>query len=960
MRSRRPGSGTSMRWCWTLAASALLATIPAGVNAQTPGESFRKGLEKGQELRDQLLGRSRAKSRQDELVAMQSQVMALYRRGELKPALEQCDAYISEVEKTYGRQSREYSAALGIKASILQDTGQYEPAIALYREAVGITRAVSVAEPHYYAQDLLNFADAMRTVSRLNEARRTLDEAIAIVSPISTPAAQTLHAMAMVSLGEVLRQLKRLDEAEEVLTRAVQVSQKPPVENIEVLNAALANRALARIDQGRYGPALSSLDQMMEVLRLNALDRSGLAVLLGGHRSGLLSVLNRHDDAVAQGRTNLDLAKALFPGSEALIAKFEAALGTVLVKAGRLPEARELLTRALGVLVDPRQRLEDEIVPPVEEERFQQLYVAALATLTAREGSQPDDVAVAALAKLTRSGTERALRQMTLRAAAREPALADDVRRLQDIEARYVAARRAISALPMRVSTTDVELLRAQIERLLAERETLKNSIERRFVAYREIAHDVVLQQGQLRQQLGEHEALVWVFASPQPLPLYPDYYVWVLTRSQSRLFEVPLSAKELETEVAALRCGLDPSAWTYEKDVIESRKAAQIARRKRCLELSASEPKYDSHDAARMETLPFDPARAHRLYTAIFAKAAPLLAGKTHINYVGAGPLTELPPHLLVSRPPSGLDLTQLRWLADDYSIAVLPSGTSLFDLRRTTIASRAKRPSIAFANPLLKGDPHGYKQAVERTACAAPGEKRTLQRRASAAGTMPKSSPAGTIDQAQLAFQLALPDTADEACDVARALGADLSDVRLAARATETEVKRLSAASGDERLANYRVLHFATHGLLAGDLDGADEPGLILTPPAQASGQDDGYLAMTEIAGLKLDADWIVLSACNTAGPAGTATGSEALSGLARAFFLAGARALLVSHWVVDSEATAQLVAAAVAATADGRMGRSQALQAAMAKMRQQPGRAHPAFWAPFVVAGEGMPRG
>jgi len=98
-------------------------------------------------------------------------------------------------------------------------------------------------------------------------------------------------------------------------------------------------------------------------------------------------------------------------------------------------------------------------------------------------------------------------------------------------------------------------------------------------------------------------------------------------------------------------------------------------------------------------------------------------------------------------------------------------------------------------------------------------------------------------------------LPDTADELCAVARGLKADVNEVRLGARATERELKTLSTAG---RLANYRIVHFATHGVLAGQLTGTREPGLILTPPAVATDEDDGYLSAGEIAGLKLDADW------------------------------------------------------------------------------------------------------
>ena len=150
-------------------------------------------------------------------------------------------------------------------------------------------------------------------------------------------------------------------------------------------------------------------------------------------------------------------------------------------------------------------------------------------------------------------------------------------------------------------------------------------------------------------------------------------------------------------------------------------------------------------------------------------------------------------------------------------------------------------------------------------------------------------------------------MPETADELCAVAQDVKADARDIRLGAQATEREIKRLSA-SGE--LAKYRMVHFATHGVLAGQLDGTHEPGLILTPPDKATEEDDGYLSASEIAALKLDADWVILSACNTA--AGAATSAEALSGLARAFIYAQARALLVSHWEVYSDATVKLITA------------------------------------------------
>jgi CHAT domain-containing protein len=193
-------------------------------------------------------------------------------------------------------------------------------------------------------------------------------------------------------------------------------------------------------------------------------------------------------------------------------------------------------------------------------------------------------------------------------------------------------------------------------------------------------------------------------------------------------------------------------------------------------------------------------------------------------------------------------------------------------------------------------------------------------------------------------------LPETVDEACASAAALGADPGVLHLGAAATETSVKRLSA---DGTLARTAVIHFATHGLISGDLAGLAEPAIVLTPPGIATVDDDGLLTASEVTTLKLDADWVILSACNTASSDG---GGEALSGLARAFFYAGARALMVSHWPVNSDSAVRLASGALGAlAADPAMSRAEALRRAMvAEIERGGDAADPANWAPFIVVG------
>jgi len=209
--------------------------------------------------------------------------------------------------------------------------------------------------------------------------------------------------------------------------------------------------------------------------------------------------------------------------------------------------------------------------------------------------------------------------------------------------------------------------------------------------------------------------------------------------------------------------------------------------------------------------------------------------------------------------------------------------------------------------------------------------------------------------VDRARLSDALApLPDTADELNAIAKNLGVAAADIHLGEDASETTLKRTP-------LADYGIVYFATHGLVAGDVKGLAEPSLVLSIPKQPSEFDDGLLTASEVAQLKLNADWVVLSACNTI--AGDKPGAEALSGLARSFFYAGARALLVSHWAVNSEAATRLsISTFDRLKANPKLGRAEALRQAMLAYlndASSPRNAYPAYWGPFALIGEGATR-
>jgi CHAT domain-containing protein len=159
--------------------------------------------------------------------------------------------------------------------------------------------------------------------------------------------------------------------------------------------------------------------------------------------------------------------------------------------------------------------------------------------------------------------------------------------------------------------------------------------------------------------------------------------------------------------------------------------------------------------------------------------------------------------------------------------------------------------------------------------------------------------------------------------------------------------------------RLAQYRILYFATQCALTGS-----EPGLVLGPQEAAAidtngklDRDDGLLAADEIQAFKLDADWVALSPCSTA--EGSRENADFLSVLASSFFHAGARALLFPYWQADLGATVKLTTGAfVELNADPSLGQAKAMRNSMRNLMMQGSllEAHPSQWASFVVVGKG----
>lgn len=772
----------------------------------------------------------------------------------------------------------------------------------------------------------MNLVKQGRTVEAEVVARQAIRDALAVGRESS------VTGYALWGLGEALLAQGRLEEAEKIYGAAVNI-----LSSLGVPNDSMT-LAWGRIYQGKtlaarekYDGALAVFKQARDGLVANQFLYAGFfermpdiifTHLMAGEVDPALEMIGRAYPVVSQGmgeesyravelRAIRAMAQAQKKNLKAALADFAASM-PILIKKRNTAEnyvARLRQTRIIEAYLDV-------------------LYQVQGTDLAARHDIEPAQEAFKMAETLSAGSVQKALEASGARAAVNDPDLADLVRREQDAVARLKTLGETLTDIlaspPGQQDPAAREEVKAAIATLEKAQFALNEEIRNRFPKYADFIDPEPLGFKTLQGLLRPNEALV-AFTTTRR-----GTYAWAFPSQGAVAFAAAgLDWEALRGMVSKLRLALDPEPESFG------------------------------------EIPDFDLEAAYEIYRKVLEPVSAGWKGAEEIIVAVSGPLGQIPFGVLPTGPPPvanvpGLlfgNYRKVPWLIRQKAITRVPSA-SAFALQRQAPAGRPERRAFAgFGDPIYNPGQLSEPGKKPVMALASRGGRLKIRGvRVTDKGSLDNDA----VLSSQIGILNRLPDTADEIESIAKTMGADPSrDVFLGPRASEAAVKSTN-------LSDRRVIAFASHALVPGDLNGLDQPALALSAPSVTGQAGDGLLTMGEVMQLKLDADWVVLSACNT-GAAGGA-GEEAISGLGRAFFYAGARALLVSMWPVETTSAKKLTTGLFEIQKKNPdLSRSAAFRQSILAIMDGPGLrddntgktvasyAHPLFWAPFIIVGD-----
>lgn len=822
-----------------------------------------------------------------------------------------------------------------MKAMVLEAQGKFAEAEPLYRQMLrNWSQSMQQKNPYSYIIQRIYLTRNLKNQDRLVEAEVEARDTLKAMDAIDRESELFGHVVG--ELGIILLKQGRLQDSEKLIRAALHIMEKVNVPDDSYLMADV---------RMRLGEVLTARKKFDEAVNQFDIARSGMqanqylyenffvrnpALMLVLVISGRIQEATQRISAVLAQNRRL-LGEKHYLTAEAL--GFRG-----MVHALQKDDQRALrdFSKAIPILIETSSGETFAYDRKMRLRIILESYLELLSKVWATD--LEEDVSIDAIAEafkladaLSGSTVRGAISASTARAAATSEELADLVRREQDVQKYLKVLETALTenlVIPAEQQLPKVvKTLRTRIDNLIHARMVLVEEINTRFPQYAELGHPKPVSISQLQKHLNPEEAFITIYTADH------QSYVWAIPSEGEAVFSIiPIGRKRLSKMVARLRKALDPKPVTL-GDIPE-----------------------------------FDISLAYELYRTLLMPVEQGWKDAKDLLIVAHGTLGQIPFTILPTAPAEPAEDEQelfskyknIPWLIRKASITRLPSASIFVRLRTVSESDPGRQAFVGFGDPFFNQDQlvEAQKEKPAFAATRPPGQIYVRGIRISEEGTLDSKK----IISINIESLSRLPDTSEEIKHIAKALGADPeSDIFLGKQASERQIKSMN-------LSDRKVIAFATHALVPGDLDGLDQPALALTSPSIAGDNEDGLLTMEEILRLKLNADWVVLSACNTGAAEGK--GSEAVSGLGRAFFYAGTRAILVSMWPVETTSARKLTTELFRyQQADAMLSRSRALQKSALALIDGPGLkdqasgkiaasyAHPLFWAPFIIVGESV---
>ncbi|MGD8371526.1 MAG: CHAT domain-containing protein [Syntrophobacterales bacterium] len=818
-----------------------------------------------------------------------------------------------------------------MRAAILEARGRYKEAEPLRRRAIqlGMMPIIKSEYPKNSIRNRLSLAKNLMEQNRLVEAE--VESREAVLEYISLLGSRSLDTRWSVEvLATILSKQGRHQEAKRLLNQLIAVMEAGGISDdspamgwtrYQLANVLVEMEDWSEADK-EFRLATISLGTERAFRKRSLLQSSrALSLLRRGHSKDALRLLQKAREAAEQNY-GADHYRTL---------EIYGLLAVALFDTGSTSGALDLFSGTVPSL------LENRAVGAQQKKFVLERYLNLLARI--RGTSIERQAGVDAVAEAFRiagalqaQSVQHALAQSLSRAALHTPEMADLARREQDAWKQIDALESLLSehlAAPVDQQYPEVlEELKKDIKRLHRAHKVLIQRIEEETPRYARLLNPPPATVAEVQEQLRSGEVLVSIY------PTVAETYVWTIPSEGKIQFTVaPFGENYMQESIRLLRHAFTPETRTF-----------------------GGIPE-------------FDLARAYDIYAALLKPTEASLREARDLIIAATGSLAQLPFSILPTDSVSlGKEKGELfsryrnvAWLIRRVSITRVPTAFSFISLRTLRQGDPSRKAFLGF------GDPFFNREQLARAKKERSDPKLVLAKRGrdlhvrgirvTESGTLDNE----TITSINLGLLNRLPGTEDEIVSICRALGGDPArDVFLGEKASESQVKSMD-------MSDRRVIAFATHALVPGDLDGLDQPALALSSPAVTGDSEDGLLTMEEIFQLKLNADWVVLSACNTGAAEGA--GAEAVSGLGRAFFYAGSRALLVSMWPVETTSARKLTTGLFRHQKENpKLSRARALRKSMIELIDGPGLkdeptgkivasyAHPLFWAPFIIVGDG----